>query len=300
MMSAQVFKSWILAFRPKTLSAAIVPVVVATALVWARGDSILWWVSGLALLGALLIQIGTNLVNDAIDFKKGADTNERLGPRRVTASGVFSAKAVLWASAVVFALAVASGIPLVIHGGWPIVVIGVVSVLLGYAYTAGPFPLAYLGLGDLFVIVFFGLVAVGGTVYLHTLSYYWDVVIAGLQVGFLSTVLLAINNLRDVEQDKKVGKKTLAVRFGVTFSRLEILLLLVFSFGLGAYWVTKGWYLTGLLPLTLLPFAWRLVREVARTAPSPEYNRFLAQAASLQILFGFQIALGLYLEHLVQ
>lgn len=287
-------KSWVLALRPKTLTAAIVPVIVATALVKAEGHEIFWWISICALLSSVFIQIGTNLVNDAIDFKKGADTHERIGPQRVTQSGLLTSKQVMTGAMICFALAAALGVPLVIHGGWPIVAIGLVSLFLGYGYTGGPFPLAYKGLGDLFVILFFGVIAVGGTYYLHTGAVSEGALIAGLQVGFLATVLIAINNLRDVEQDKKVDKKTLAVRFGVMFARVEIALLALSPFVMGWYWHVQGMRFAAILPLFAIPVARRLLAGVFTTPPSPRYNTYLAMGALLQVGFGLLLTAGFW------
>jgi 1,4-dihydroxy-2-naphthoate octaprenyltransferase len=283
-----------MALRPKTLTAALIPVVVATALVKGRGYDVIWWISICALLSATLIQIGTNFVNDAIDFKKGADTETRTGPQRVTQSGLLTSRQVMMGGAVCFALATALGVPLVIHGGWPIVIIGFISVFLGYAYTGGPFPLAYKGLGDFFVILFFGVIAVMGTFYLHTGEWTLDGLTAGLQVGFLSAVLIAINNLRDSPQDKLVGKKTLAVRFGIRFARLEILFLVLMPFLLGSHWMAHGALWAGVIPLLSLPVARRLLKAVFTHEPSPVYNRFLAMSAALHMLFGLALSIGLW------
>ncbi len=204
---------WILALRPKTLTAALVPVVVASALVIAEAHEFQLYLSVCALLSAMFIQIGTNFVNDAIDFKKGADDEKRIGPTRMTQSGRLSHRSVLMGGIICFFIAALFGIPLVIAGGWVIVMIGLISILCGYIYTGGPYPLAYVGLGDLFVIIFFGLVAVMGTFFLHAHSFSIGSIIAGLQVGMLSTVLIAVNNLRDSPLDKLVNKITLAVRF---------------------------------------------------------------------------------------
>ncbi len=293
-------KSLLMAIRLKTLSASVAPVMVATALVVANAERVLWWVTGFSLLGALFIQMATNFFNDAIDFEKGADTQERVGPIRVTASGKMSSKlVVLWGGILLF-LAMACGVPLVLHGGWPIVVIGVISLFLTYSYTGGPLPLAYLGLGDIFVVLFFGLIAVMGTYYLHTFQIFsMDAFIAGLQVGFLSTVLIAINNFRDIEQDRKAQKKTLAVRWGAGFVRLEILFLVVGTFFLNFYWVWKGWWMVAALPLILTSTAWMLVRDIFNEPPSEKYNSFLARSAKLQMLYCFQLTLGLSLENLV-
>lgn len=285
---------WILALRPKTLTAALVPVVVATALVKAEGVEVKWWISIAALSASFLIQIATNLINDAIDFEKGADTAERVGPVRVTQSGLLTAKQVKRGAGVCLVIAFLIGIPLVLHGGWPIVVIGLLSLALAYGYTGGPFPLAYLGLGDLFVILFFGLIAVMGTHYLHSGVWSVPAAVAGIQIGFLATVLIAINNLRDCEQDRKVGKRTLAARFGVTFAKWEIAVLSYSPFLLGAFYAPQGWKWAAYAPLVAVPLAGRVVRSVWGAASGDELNRALAKAAGLQIVFGFALALGLW------
>lgn len=289
-------KSWILALRPKTLTASVVPVLVATALVKAEGFPVLWWVSICAVLSSCFIQIGTNFINDAIDFEKGADTETRTGPQRATQNGWLTQKQVMKGGYACFALALILGIPLVVHGGWPIVAIGLVSLALGYAYTGGPFPLAYVGLGDLFVILFFGLVAVMGTFFLHTGVVTPGAAIAGLQVGCLATVLIAVNNMRDAPQDALVGKKTLAVRLGIQFSRFEIFVLIVVPYLLGLYWYSRGFTPALLLPFIAIPFARRVLAGVFTTEPGPKFNHFLAMSAGLQILFGLMLAIALWIR----
>ncbi|MDR3607178.1 MAG: 1,4-dihydroxy-2-naphthoate octaprenyltransferase [Oligoflexia bacterium] len=290
-------KKWIEAARPKTLTAALVPILAGTALARASGYAPKLSLSLFALLSAFCIQIGTNLFNDAIDFKKGTDNETRIGPRRVTQSGLLSSRAVMLGGAFFFLLAAAFGIPLLIAGGSVILSIGILSLICGYAYTGGPFPLAYLGLGELFVILFFGLAAVGGVFYLHTgLLPDTRSMVAGLQVGFLSTVLIAINNLRDAEGDKKTDKRTLAVRFGKTFARREIALLAILPAFMGIYWIWVGLLWAGFLPLLILPLAFHISNNVARTEPGPTYNRFLGQAALLHLLFGLLFSLGCLLS----
>ncbi len=288
--------SWLLAARPKTLTAAIVPIVAATSLASFQSSDWSWQVLVLALCSAIFIQIGTNLVNDAVDFKKGADTNERIGPQRVTQSGLFSASQVMRAAGIIFLVALLCGIPLVIKGGFPIVIIGLISILMGYSYTSGPFPLAYLGLGDIFVVFFFGLVAVGGVYFLHTGTVTADCAILGLQIGLLSTVLIAINNLRDCEGDKKVGKKTLAVRFGKNFVRWEIFLLLNLPFVAGLYWyLVNGMFFAFLMPLFIFPLAVRISYLIFVTEPSPVYNKYLGMSALVHLLFGILFSIGVLL-----
>jgi 1,4-dihydroxy-2-naphthoate octaprenyltransferase len=283
-----------MAVRPKTLTAAVAPVIVATALVKAEHFPVIWWISFCALLSAVFIQIGTNFVNDAIDFKKGADTETRTGPRRVTQSGLLTHRQVMGAAFFCFFVAFLLGIPLVAQGGWPIVAIGLVSIALGYGYTGGPFPLAYKGLGDLFVILFFGLVAIAGVFYLQTGELRWSCMVAGLQIGFLTTVLIAINNLRDAPEDEKVGKKTLAVRFGLNFARVEIAFLAVTPVFLGVFWYRTGVFDAAILPMMCVPIVRRILAGVFKTAPGAAYNTFLGMAALLQMLFGATLAAGLW------
>ncbi|UOE99910.1 1,4-dihydroxy-2-naphthoate octaprenyltransferase [Bdellovibrio reynosensis] len=263
-----------------------------TALVRAIGLEWDGWVLFYALLASFLIQIGTNLVNDAVDFKKGADTEKRIGPQRITQAGILSANQVMALGSLCFLLAVLCGIPLVLKGGWVIVAIGVASVLMGYSYTAGPFPLAYLGLGDLFVILFFGLLAVMGIVFLNIGRWLQEAFVLGLQIGLHATVLIAINNLRDRSGDALVNKKTLAVRFGVKFSRYEIASLCFLPFVLNIYWWTEGYKIPAILSMFALPLAIKISKNVFRTEPGPAYNKFLGQAAGLHLLFGLLLAIG--------
>ena len=284
-----------MAARPKTLTAALVPILAGTALTKCLGFSVQIWISGLALLASFFIQIGTNFVNDAIDFKKGADTEARIGPQRVTQSGIFSYRTVMSMAGICFFLALLCGIPLVIHGGLPILLIGLLSLFFGYAYTGGPFPLAYLGLGDIFVVLFFGLIAVGGLVFLQIGEWLDESLMLGLQIGLHATVLICINNLRDIEGDVLVGKKTLAVRFGKSFARTEIATLCFLPFLLNIFWLNRGIYLAAALPFLVLPLAARLCFLIFKTEPGPIYNQFLAKAAGLHLLFGILLSLGFLL-----
>lgn len=275
-------RAWVLAARPKTLSAAIVPVLMGTAL----APRIHWVMFSCALAGAVLIQIATNLFNDALDFKKGADTGERLGPIRVTQAGLIGPSAVMRAAIVCLAGAALCGIPIIVRGGWPMLVVGLISMLMAYGYTGGPYPLAYHGLGEMFVIVCFGLIAVGGTYYLHTLKLTGDAVLAGLAAGSLATVLIVINNLRDVESDRKSAKKTLAVRFGERFARAEVGLFALLPFAAVALIERRL-----LITLLALPLAIALILRVHRS-PGAELNRCLGMAGALQWVFGILFVAG--------
>jgi len=285
-------KAWILAARPKTLTASVLPIVATTGMVYGLRHEVQWWIVAFALLSSFCIQIGTNFVNDAMDFKKGADKEGRLGPMRVTQQGHFTFKQVMLMATAFFALAMAFGVPLVVHGGMPIVIIGLASVAMGYAYTSGPLPLAYHGLGDLFVIIFFGLVAVGGFHYLLTGEFNMDAVVLGLQIGFLNTILIAINNLRDIDGDREVNKKTLAVRLGKTGGRTWIGFLCIAPFLMGYYWLNKHlWYVYG-APLIAFPLGLSVAKKIFRNEPGVIYNKFLAQSAAYGLLFSILIAIG--------
>jgi 1,4-dihydroxy-2-naphthoate octaprenyltransferase len=279
---------WLLAARPKTLSAAVVPVLIGTSL---APPPIHWLMFACALLGALFIQIGTNFVNDALDFKRGADTGERLGPTRVTQAGLLSADAVLRAAYVCFAIAAACGVPLIMRGGWPIVAIGVASIVAAYIYTGGPYPLAYNGLGELFVIIFFGFVAVGGSFYVQTLTIDRAAIVAGFAAGSLACVLLVINNLRDIESDRASNKKTMAVRFGERFARFEVTFFALAPFlavMLVAEFRRRDWML---LPLAISPLAFALINKVGLSR-GRVLNRCLALAGAMQWLFGILFVVG--------
>lgn len=284
-------RAWILAARPKTLSAAIVPVMMAAALAAHEPAGITWLYFWCALVGAVLIQIATNFVNDALDFRKGADTGERLGPLRVTQAGLISAEGVMRAAAVCLFLAALCGVPLIYRGGWPLLIVGLLSMAMAYGYTGGPYPLAYHGLGELFVILFFGLIAVGGTFYVLSLQLTRSALLAGFAAGALATVLIVINNLRDVESDRKSAKQTLAVRFGARFARSEVALFALAPFVAVAVmaWMRSQWWL--LLVCLALPLAIAVIVRVWRSHGT-ELNRCLAMAGGLQWAFGVLFVIG--------
>lgn len=287
-------KTWLMAVRVPTLPAAVVPVLVGSAT--ALADGMFKPLAFLAaLLASLLIQIGTNLANDYFDHQKGADTAERLGPTRVTQSGLIAPTTVRNAMLLCFALAAACGAYLVYVGGWPILLIGLLSIASGILYTGGPFPLGYNGLGDLFTFIFFGVVAVTGTDYLHSGMFRWVALLASLPVAMLVTAIIVVNNLRDAPTDRKAGKRTLAVIFGERFARVEYALLV-----LGAYLVLPVvWLWGGASPFTLLawlslPLALPLLDLVGK-ASGRALNAGLRGTARLHMLFGALMALGLLL-----
>src|SRR5690606_8790700 len=204
---------WLMAARLRTLPAAVAPVLVGTALAGHEGEfDPIAFVA--ALLGALFIQVGTNLSNDYSDARRGADTEDRLGPVRVTAGGLVPPRQVLIATYVTFGLAVLCGIYLIVVAGWVLLAIGAASILAGVLYTGGPRPYGYAGLGELFVFLFFGIVAVTGSYYVQTQELLWEAFVASVPVGCIATAILVVNNVRDLETDRRAGKRTLAVRLG--------------------------------------------------------------------------------------
>ncbi len=288
-------RPWILASRPKTLSAAAAPVVVGTGLARAVGSFALLPAVA-ALAGALLLQIGTNLANDYYDFVRGGDTGARMGPLRVTQAGLIAPASVRRGALVTFCLAVLVGVYLVSVGGWPILVVGVASVLSGIAYTGGPYPLAYHGLGDLFVFVFFGLVAVGGTFYVQALTLSRGAVVAGAAVGALSTAILVVNNLRDLDTDAASGKRTLAVVLGRRGTRAEYVALLLLAFLCPLVGVAAvGWPPTALLALTCTPLALGPLRRVLGFVDPRDLNPALGGTARLLAVFSGLLAVGVML-----
>ncbi len=284
---------WINSTRPKTLWAAVGPVLIGTAL--AYGDTRIHVGVFLAtVLAAVFIQIGTNLSNDYFDYVKGVDTEERTGPVRATQAGLISPAAMMRASVGVFGLAAVLGLYLISRGGWPIMVIGVLSILSGILYTAGPFPLGYMGLGELFVLFFFGPVAVGGTYYLQTHSINHIVVIAGLAPGLISTAILAVNNLRDRRTDKTAGKNTLVVRLGRQFGVFEYIACVIAAsvVPVALCWITKGHY--GCL-ISLLSFymVWKSIYAVySKGDDAPSCNQVLADTGKFLVLFSILFSVG--------
>ena len=288
-------KNWVLATRPKTLPAAIVPVWAACVLVAQLGAKIDWPLAWATVLGAIFIQIATNLFNDAIDDAKGADTEKRLGPRRVTASGLLSRRSVYAGGVIFLLLALVCGWLLFQARGWLILAIGVPSFYFAYGYSGGPWPLAYKGLGEIFVILFFGLVAVMGTVFVQLGEWRAEAGLLGLQIGLLSAVLIAINNYRDVEEDRLSHKKTVVVRFGKPFARVMIRVLIFLPYllillGVSLDFYASWWFL--LACLFPLPWAIGIVRGLKNERG---FNRLLALSALHLILFTAAFHLAVWL-----
>lgn len=281
-----------MAARPKTLPAGIVPVVVAGVIAYGDGGFHLWSFLA-ALFGSIMIQVGANYANDLFDYLKRTDTSDRIGPLRVTQAGLATPKQTASAAIIVFSLAAAAGLFLVYRGGWPIVIIGLASIACGILYTAGPVALGYIGVADVFVLIFFGPVALAGTYYVQTLQLSWFVILAGVPFGMISTAILAVNNLRDVESDKKGGKKTLAVRFGRTFARFEYLIMLIGAAAVAAVIVVLGARSAFLLLAIayLLP-ALPVIRDIFTTTDGEKLNDALAATGRLLIIYGLLFSAG--------
>ena len=284
---------WIAAARLRTLPAAVVPVAVGTACAAASGG-LAWGPALAALGGALAIQIGTNFANDVFDAEKGADGADRVGPLRAVSAGLISAAAMKRAMVIAFAIAALFGLYLVRTAGWPVVVIGLASVASGIAYTGGPWPLGYHGLGDVFVLAFFGFVAVCGTAFVQLgrvpALAWW----AAVPVGALATAILVVNNVRDRAGDARVGKRTLAVRFGRPAALVEYALLLVVAYAVPVVLAVTGrsW---AALPLATAPLGVVRMRALVRAVDGGEHNRCLAATAQLLMLHGMLFAVGLSL-----
>lgn len=286
---------WIEAARPKTLPAAVIPVLVGTAFAWAH-ESAHFGKAAVCLAFALLVQIGTNFANDYFDFVQGADTPERVGPRRAVAAGLVSPRRMLAATAVVLTLAFAVGMLLVIEGGWVLLPIGVVSIVCALAYTGGPYPLGYNGLGDVFVFIFFGLVAVGATYYVQAGVPTPDVWAAAAAVGLLAANILVVNNYRDAETDARAGKRTLVVRLGRRFARWQYGASMLLALAVGPTLMLAGGYRwPALLSCLLAPWAIVLVRGLAQSQKPAEQIELLGSTAKFLAAYGGLLSAGVVL-----
>ncbi len=288
------FESWILASRPKTLPAAIAPVLVGTALAIQVGKFNLFAFLT-ALVCSVLIQIGTNFVNDLYDFLSGKDGETRLGPQRALASGLITINEMKFAIYFTFITTFILGMYLVYIAGWVIFLVGVLSIFAGIAYTAGPYPLAYNGLGDIFVFIFFGFVGTVGTYFAQTLELSGLAIWASIPVGALITNILVVNNYRDIDEDKVSGKNTLAVKFGRTFTRIQYLTFMILSYAiLIVVYFTYKQSITIFLPLVSLPLAIKLIRMIF-VLKGTDLNKTLELTAKLSALYGLLFAIGILL-----
>jgi 1,4-dihydroxy-2-naphthoate polyprenyltransferase len=286
---------WVMASRPRTLTISATPVIVGTALAWAAQGRVHWLAVLAALIGSMFIQIGTNIHNDAADFERGGDGPDRIGPARVTASGLLSATTVKRGAYICFAIAALMGAYLVSVGGWPILLIGLLSIAAGWGYTGGPLPIAYTPLGELFCVIFFGLGGVVGTYFLSTGQISFPAIVAGLVIGSLVAAVLLVNNHRDVVSDARVGRRTLPIVVGpaLTVAIFAGLMLLPFallpligrSLPHGQVWPA----------LIALPPALAMIYQFAQEPRGPVFNRILVQTAQVQFAFSVLLSIGLFM-----
>jgi 1,4-dihydroxy-2-naphthoate octaprenyltransferase len=284
---------WLMAARPRTLPAAVAPVLVGTALAATADDfKLLTFLA--ALIGALFIQVGTNLSNDYSDARRGADTEDRLGPVRVTAGGLVPPRQVLIATYVAFAVAVLAGVYLIATAGWELLLVGAASILAGVLYTGGPRPYGYEGLGEVFVFLFFGVVAVAGSYFAQTEELAWEALVLAVPVGLLASAILVVNNVRDLETDRRAGKRTLAVRLGRERARRLFVAMIAgafisaplpWLFGSLSPWLFLAWL--------AVPLAVPVVRVVRTRTDGPALNGALAGTGQLQLAFCVLLSAGL-------
>ncbi|HTD58599.1 MAG TPA: 1,4-dihydroxy-2-naphthoate polyprenyltransferase [Solirubrobacteraceae bacterium] len=287
---------WLMAARLRTLPAAIAPVLVGTSLALGAGHfRALAFVA--ALLGAVFIQVGTNLSNDYSDARRGADTEDRLGPVRVTAGGLVPPGRVLLATYATFGLAVLCGVYLVAVAGWELIAVGAVSILAGVLYTGGPRPYGYEGLGELFVFLFFGIVAVSGSYFVQVQELPWEAYACAVPVGLLASAILVVNNVRDLETDRRAGKRTLAVRLGRERTRMLYTAMVAGAFLLVPLpWALGSMTAWLMLPWCAIPLAVPLVRIVRTRVDGPALNGALAKTGALQLVFCLLFSAGILLS----
>lgn len=291
-IAPQSFDAWLHAARPKTWPIAFLPPSLGFLMGPHYLAEVQWSLLVSFFLASWFLIIGMNLINDACDFRSGVDTSSRIGPLKVTVNGLLSDKQLLMAGKGCLALTILFSLPLIGHGGAIFGVIAAFAVLCGYVYTAGPYPISYAGLSEVFIIAFYGFLATMSAYYLENKTLDVESAVAGFQIGCLAAVLNALNNLRDIHEDGRAGKNTLAVRYGVRFGRLEVAFLLFLPYAAGFYWYFKGQFFPFFLPMTTLLMAINLVRSIFRHEPSRIYNRFFGEAALLILLFGALLVLG--------
>ena len=292
MLKSAKFTPWLSAARPQTLAAAFVPILIGASLAYSE-NTLRWDTTLVALFCAFAIQIGTNFANDYFDFVKGADTPDRIGFERATSAGTVSPKAMLNAAILMMTVAFLAGLYLVWIGGWVILIIGLLSLLFGILYTGGPFPLGYNGLGDLFVFIFFGIIAVMGTYYVNALEWssisFW----ISLPVGALCVNILVVNNLRDVVQDKLSGKRTLGVLFGEMALKIEYLTMLAIAFIIPVFlYHFHNFSLWIMLSYLCLPIARKLNSQVWYHEDKRTLNQTLERTAQFMVLYGILFSIG--------
>lgn len=288
------FRIWLEATRPKTLPAAVAPVLLGTAMAQQIGSMQL--VPAVICLGfALLVQIGTNFANDYLDGIKGTDTEARLGPRRAVATGLVAANTMKWAAIGILAVAFCLGLSLIAFGGWQLLAVGVASVVCAWIYTGGPYPLAYNGLGDVFVVLFFGLIAVGCTYYVQVGDVSREVMLLGLACGLIVNNILIVNNYRDIDEDRQARKRTLVVILGRRWALFQYALTLLFAAGVIVWLAGQGFGRWILLGLFSLGFGFFLLKQLARASDAVAFQAALKGAALVVVTYSLLVSVGLFL-----
>lgn len=289
------FKAWILAARPKTLSGALIPVLIGSSLAFMH-QSFQWLPTLICALFACLMQIAANLINDLYDYLKGSDRSDRLGPERACTQGWITPTAMKKGIWLTIAIACLIGSTLILYGGWPLIIVGVVCVVFAFAYTTGPYPLSYHGYGDVLVLIFFGFVPVGGTYYVQTLTWTSDVTIASIICGLVINTLLVVNNYRDYDQDRISGKKTIIVRFGKGFGEFFYLTLGIIAAGMCLAFVFNGRLFAGLLPQIYLFAHLKTYIKMKEIGSGKELNLILGETSRNILLFGLLLSFGFMLS----
>lgn len=289
------FRAWMLAARPKTLTGAIVPVMIGSALAW-MDDKFVWQPALICAVFAGLMQILANFINDLFDYLKGTDREDRLGPERACAQGWISAGAMKKGIAFVVILACVTGSMLLWYAGWELIIVGVVCVLFAFLYTTGPYPLSYNGWGDVLVVLFFGFVPVGGTYYVQALSLNAEVLVASLVCGLVVDTLLVINNYRDRDADRQSGKRTVVVRFGEPFGRYLYLLLGVSASLLCLFFLWRGHWYAGLLPQIYLIPHYLTWKRMVKIRSGKQLNSILGETSRNMLFMGILLSLAFLME----
>lgn len=285
-------QAWVMAIRPRTLPIPSIQVLTGTALAYSVSGYIDLVLALCTLMVAVFITIGTNLINDVYDLEKGSDSHNKVGFTKVIREGFLSKEQVYAGGMIAFALAVFFAVPLMLSAGWFMLPIVVLSVICGYCYTGGPYPISYLGFSELFILIFYGFVCVVSAFYVQTGFVEESVVLASAQMGLLAILPNALNNFRDMFEDARVNKLTLAVRFGRYFAKREIAMLTFLPFVLNLLWFPFGYPMAASLPLLLIPLAFLFVRSVWITEPGPIFNRYFKLSVLVHFLFGFMLVLG--------
>jgi 1,4-dihydroxy-2-naphthoate octaprenyltransferase len=288
----QPLHAWTMAVRLRTIPIPTIQVFVGTGLAYAMTGRIDAMMALFTWLIALLITIGTNLINDAVDFEKGGDLPQRFGQLKVISAGLLSKEQVYWGGLLAFLAAIGFSIPLALHSGVILYFVVILSACCGYCYTAGPYPICYLGLSEVFIFVFYGGVCVLATYFVQTGTINLPAVLCAAQMGMLAILPNALNNLRDIFEDAEVNKKTLAVRFGRNFARREIAAMTFAPFAINLLWLYFGFLPAALMPLLLLPLAFLFVRSVWVTEPGPIFNRYFGLSVLVHFLFGLLLIVG--------